>query len=40
MNDVSQVTQVAKGISDYGMMAMISVFSLVATALQDSGFKY
>jgi len=25
--------------SDYGMMAMISVFSLVATALQDSGFK-
>ena len=24
---------------DYGMMAMISVFSLVATALQDSGFK-
>lgn len=25
--------------SDYGMMAIISVFSLVATALQDSGFK-
>lgn len=25
--------------ADYGMMAMISVFSLVATALQDSGFK-
>lgn len=25
--------------SDYGMMAMISVFSLVATALQDSGFR-
>ena len=25
--------------SDYGMIAMISVFSLVATALQDSGFK-
>ena len=24
---------------DYGMMAMISVFSLVATALQDSGFR-
>lgn len=25
--------------ADYGMMAMISIFSLVATALQDSGFK-
>ncbi len=25
--------------SDYGMMAMIGIFSLVATALQDSGFK-
>ena len=25
--------------SDYGMMAIISVFALVATALQDSGFK-
>ena len=25
--------------SDYGMMAIISVFSLVALALQDSGFK-
>lgn len=25
--------------SDYGMMAMISIFSLVATALQDSGFR-
>lgn len=25
--------------SDYGMMAIISVFSLVAVALQDSGFK-
>ena len=25
--------------ADYGMMAMISVFSLVATALQDSGFR-
>lgn len=24
---------------DYGMMAMISIFSLVATALQDSGFR-
>ena len=24
---------------DYGMVAMIAVFSLVATALQDSGFK-
>ena len=25
--------------SDYGMMAMISIFSLVATAFQDSGFR-
>ena len=25
--------------ADFGMMAMISVFSLVATTLQDSGFK-
>lgn len=25
--------------SDYGMMAMISIFSLVATALQESGFR-
>ena len=25
--------------SDHGMMAMISIFSLVATALQDSGFR-
>lgn len=25
--------------SDYGMMAMISIYSLVATALQDSGFR-
>ena len=25
--------------SDYGIMAMISIFSLVATALQDSGFR-
>ena len=25
--------------SDFGMMAMISIFSLVATALQDSGFR-
>lgn len=25
--------------TDYGMMAMISIFSLVATALQESGFK-
>ena len=25
--------------SDYGMMAIISVFSLVSVALQDSGFK-
>ena len=25
--------------SDYGMMAMISIFSLIATALQDSGFR-
>lgn len=25
--------------SDYGMMAIISVFSLVAVTLQDSGFK-
>ena len=24
---------------DYGMMAMISIFSLIATALQDSGFR-
>jgi O-antigen/teichoic acid export membrane protein len=25
--------------SDYGMVAMIAIFSLVATALQDSGFR-
>ncbi|MCD8281733.1 MAG: lipopolysaccharide biosynthesis protein [Prevotella sp.] len=45
-NLVQQVIGVVFGIvlgrllsqSDYGMMAMISVFSLVATALQNSGF--
>lgn len=26
MNDVSQITQVAKGISDYGMMAITAAF--------------
>ena len=44
---VQQVVGLAFGIvlgrllapSDYGMMAMISIFSLVATALQDSGFR-
>ena len=46
-NMVQQIVGLAFGIVlgrllspyDYGMMAMISVFSLVATALQDSGFK-
>ncbi|MDY5685833.1 MAG: lipopolysaccharide biosynthesis protein [Prevotella sp.] len=46
-NIVQQVVGLVFGIilgrllspSDYGMMAIISVFSLVATALQDSGFK-
>lgn len=46
-NLVQQIIGVVFGIilarsldqSDYGMMAMIMVFSLVATALQDSGFK-
>lgn len=46
-NMVQQVIGLAFGIvlgrllspSDYGMMAIISIFSLVATALQDSGFK-
>lgn len=46
-NAVQQVIGLVFGIilgrllapADYGMMAMISVFSLVATALQDSGFK-
>lgn len=44
---VQQVVGLAFGIilgrllapDDYGMMAMISIFSLVATALQDSGFR-
>ena len=44
---VQQIVGLAFGIvlgrllapSDYGMMAMISIFSLVATALQDSGFR-
>lgn len=46
-NGVQQLIGLAFGIilgrllseEDYGMMAMISVFSLVATALQDSGFR-
>ena len=29
MNDVSQVTEVAKGIGDYGMMAITAAFFLV-----------
>lgn len=45
-NGVQQIVGVVFGIllarllnaGDYGMMAMISVFSLVATALQNSGF--
>ena len=44
---IQQVAGLAFGIilgrllcpADYGMMAMISIFSLVATALQDSGFR-
>ena len=44
---IQQVIGLAFGIvlgrllapADYGMMAMISIFSLVATALQDSGFR-
>ena len=44
---IQQIVGLAFGIvlgrllspSDYGMMAMISIFSLVATALQDSGFR-
>jgi len=46
-NGVQQVIGVVCGIllgrilspDDYGMMAMISVFSLIAAALQNSGFK-
>ena len=33
MNDVSQVTEVAKGIGDYGMMAITAAFFLVLSAL-------
>ena len=44
---IQQIVGLAFGIvlgrllspSDYGIMAMISIFSLVATALQDSGFR-
>ena len=32
MNDVSQVTQMAKGISDYGMMAITAAFFLLLSA--------
>lgn len=32
MNDVSQITQVAKGISDYGMMAITAAFFLLLSA--------
>lgn len=32
MNDVSQVTQVAKGINDYGMMAITAAFFLLLSA--------
>ena len=32
MNDVSQVTQLAKGISDYGMMAITAAFFLILSA--------
>ena len=32
MNDVNQVTQVAKGISDYGMMAITAAFFLLLSA--------
>ena len=32
MNDVSQVTQLAKGISDYGMMAITAAFFLLLSA--------
>ena len=32
MNEVSQVTQVAKGISDYGMMAITAAFFLLLSA--------
>lgn len=32
MNDVSQVTQVAKGISDYGLMAVTAAFFLLLSA--------
>lgn len=46
-NGVQQLLGLAFGIlfgrllspHDYGMMAMISIFTLVATALQDSGFR-
>lgn len=33
MNDVSQITQVAKGISDYGMMAITAAFFLLLSAV-------
>lgn len=32
MNDVSQITQVAKGISDYGMMAITAALFLLLSA--------
>lgn len=32
MNDASQITQVAKGISDYGMMAITAAFFLLLSA--------
>ena len=33
MTDINQVTQVAKGVSDYGMMAVTAAFFLVLSAL-------
>ena len=41
MNDVSQVTQVAKGISDYGMMAITAaIFLLLSAAMMVALFRW
>lgn len=41
MNDVSQITQVAKGISDYGMMAITAAcFLLLSAAMMVALFRW
>lgn len=41
MNDVSQITQVAKGISDYGMMAITAaLFLLLSAAMMVALFRW